>query len=192
MNFGLPRVLAVVSLAGMLALPALALDSDREQPIILDADDFEIDLASGTRTYRGSVVFRRGSIHLECDELVTYHNENGDMDKGVCSGTPGEFRQRPEGRDSDMLGRALSITFDQINGVVILDGRAEVDLGGDRIQGRLIKYDIETRKATVTSVAETGSETGDAENDRPRLIIPPKENTPNKNHERQKHDSLNQ
>ena len=192
MNFGLPRVLAVVSLAGMLALPALALDSDREQPIILDADDFEIDLASGTRTYRGSVVFRRGSIHLECDELVTYHNENGDMDKGVCSGTPGEFRQRPEGRDSDMLGRALSITFDQINGVVILDGRAEVDLGGDRIQGRLIKYDIETRKATVTSVAETGSETGDAENDRPRLIIPPKENTPNKNHDSQKHDSLNQ
>ena len=192
MNFGLPRVLAVVSLAGMLALPALALDSDREQPIILDADDFEIDLASGTRTYRGSVVFRRGSIHLECDELVTYHNENGDMDKGVCSGTPGEFRQRPEGRDSDMLGRALSITFDQINGVVILDGRAEVDLGGDRIQGRLIKYDIETRKATVTSVAETGSETGDAENDRPRLIIPPKENTPNKNHDSQKHDGLNQ
>ena len=192
MNFGLPRVLAVVSLAGMLALPALALGSDRDQPIILDADDFEIDLASGTRIYRGSVVFRRGSIHLECDELVTYHNENGDLDKGVCSGTPGEFRQRPEGRDSDMLGRALSITFDQINGVVILDGRAEVDLGGDRIQGRLIKYDIETRKATVTSVAETGSETGDAENDRPRLIIPPKENTPNKNHDSQNHDGLNQ
>ena len=65
-------------------LPAShALDSDSEQPATLDADDMEMDFATGLRVYRGNVVFRQGSIHLTCEELTTYFNDSDELDKAV-------------------------------------------------------------------------------------------------------------
>ena len=115
-GFGWSHALAVAALAGVPNLPALALDSDKNQPATLEADDFELDLATGVRTYRGGVVFRQGSIHLDCDKLVTYYGEDEKLEKGVCTGNPGRFKQRPEGRD-DVHGRARSITLDRVRGV---------------------------------------------------------------------------
>ena len=172
-GFGWSHALAVAALAGVPNLPALALDSDKNQPATLEADDFELDLATGVRTYRGGVVFRQGSIHLDCDKLVTYYGEDEKLEKGVCTGNPGRFKQRPEGRD-DVHGRARSITLDRVRGVVILENRAAVEQGGNRILGRLITYDLATRKAKVAS-GEAAAANGSANEtaDRPRLIIQP-------------------
>ena len=176
MNFGLSHLLTVVALAGTPALSALA--ADKEQPATLEADDFELDLETGVRTYRGGVVFRHGSIQLACDELVTYYNADDKLDKGVCTGNPGKFRQRPEGRNSDVFGRARTITLDRVKAVVVFETRADIEHGENRIHGRLITYDLQTKKAKVagrgaageivTAVASAG--------DRPRLIIQPRNN----------------
>ena len=61
------------------AAVAWSLDSDRDQPATLEANDFELDLKTGVRTYRGDVVYRQGSIRLDCDELVTYFNDDGEL-----------------------------------------------------------------------------------------------------------------
>lgn len=181
-HFGLSHALAVVALAGAPGLSTLALDLDNDQPATLEADDFVLDLETGVRTYRGNVVFRQGSLHLECDELVTDYNDDDKLDKGVCTGKPGKFRQRPQGGDADVFGRARSITLDRIEGVVIFDNHADIEQGGYRIHGRLITYDLATKKAKVTghdrnkAVAETSA----AEHaDRPRLIIQPQKNQQN-------------
>lgn len=198
MNFGTAHALTVIALAGTPTLPVMALDSDKNQPATLEADDFELDLETGVRTYRGGVVFRQGSIHLDCDELVTYYNEDDKLDKGVCTGNPGKFRQRPEGRDSDALGRARSITLDRVKGVVVLENRADIEQGGKQIHGQLITYDLQTKKvkvagrraaADLASAAPTGTgggqpagetETNDvAAGRRPGLIIQPRNNRQN-------------
>ena len=171
MGWRLPSLLAAVVLGLWLPAGALALDSDKDQPATLQADDFELDLDTGVRTYRGNVVFRQGSLHLDCDALVTHYDEDGEFDKGVCTGSPGRFKQRPEGRDADVSGRALSITLDKVADTVMLEGAAEVEQAGDRIQGGRITYDLETRKAKVTGGATSSA--ADDSGARPRLIIRP-------------------
>ena len=179
------------------SLPMLgyALDSDRFQPATLDADDFELDFKTGVRTYRGNVVYRQGSIKINCDELTTYFNDDGELDKGICKGRPGKFRQRPEGADEDVVGEARTITMDQINELIILQSRADVVQGGNRITGKLITYDMKTEKVRVNSGSQgasqeasstestaAGSESStasedtqaDTSNARPSLIIQPR------------------
>lgn len=163
---------------------AYALDSDREQPATLNADDFEIDLSTGVRIYRGNVVFRQGSILLECDELITHLNDDGGLDKGVCIGSPGRFRQRPEGANEDVVGTARKITMDEISEEVVLKSRAKVSQGGTKISGSLITYDLVTEKVKVKGGTQTASSAkkGDSsteqpvesDNARPSLIIQPR------------------
>ncbi len=173
MNFGGRNMLVVIGLAVIMLtavagfLPSFALDSDKNQPAVLEADDFELDLASGVRTYRGNVVFRQGSTHLQCDELVTHYNDEH-LDKGVCTGKPGQFKQRPEGKDSDVLGRARSITLDRVKGIVIFENRADIKQAGIRMAGKLITYDMVSKKIRVSGGI---NETGATNDTRPRLTI---------------------
>jgi len=162
------------ALAGIV-WPAGALDLDKRQPATLEADDFEFDLGAGVRIYRGNVVFRQGSMHLDCDALVTHYDEDNQLEKGVCTGRPGRFKQRPEGQSADVHGHALSITLDNLKSLVILDGEAEVEQAGDRIQGRRITYDLQNKKARVTGGAgTTAGQGGDQAGQRPRLIFQPR------------------
>jgi len=169
-----------------------ALDSDRDQSATLDADDFEIDLKTGVRAYRGNVVFRQGSIRLNCDELVTYLNDDGALDKAVCSGTPGRFKQRPEGSEDDVIGTARTIIMDEIGQEVILKGQVKVVQGGNELSGGLVRYDSVTEKIKVkgrdsasatanksaadSSPQKSGSatEATETESGRPSLVIQPR------------------
>ena len=174
-------------------LPAShALDSDSEQPATLDADDMEMDFATGLRVYRGNVVFRQGSIHLTCEELTTYFNESDELDKAVCVGSPGRFKQRPEGAEHDVVGTAMTITMDQVEDLVTLKSQAKVVQGGTTISGRIITYNLVTEKASVkgggsqasatsSSSQASGEESGSGEtaastegSARPSLVIQPR------------------
>ena len=133
----------------MLSQAAHALDSDKQQPATLDADDFEMDFKTGVRTYRGNVIFRQGSIRLTCDELTTYLNSDNELDKAVCIGSPGTFKQRPEGQEEDVNGQAMEITMDEIEQLVTLKSRAKVVQGGTTLSGRTITYDMALEKVRV-------------------------------------------
>lgn len=152
-----------------LARPAAALDSDKAQPVTLEADDFEFDLESGARIYRGQVEYRQGSIRIDCDELVTRHDDAGELQTGVCTGRPGRFRQTLDG-DGDggtvVRGHALRITYDLAAGRVVLDGDAQVEHRGDRLRGARIVYDLAANKARVTGADGAGA--------RPRIEVQPR------------------
>lgn len=136
-------------LAAMLVAPAHALDSDASQPAQLQADEFELDLDAGTRIYRGAVTFQQGSMRLNCDELITRYDDADDLQHAECRGAPGQFRQRPQDGDSDLVGRAASITVDAVAGSIILQGEAQVELGAQRIRGAVIRYDLNGKKIRV-------------------------------------------
>ncbi len=138
----------VAALAGY-SMQVFALDSDSEQPATLEANDFELDLKTGVRTYRGDVLYRQGSIRLECDELVTYFNDEGELDKAFCTGDPGRFKQRPEDSEEDMIGKAREITLDQIKELVTLKSNAQVEQGNQQMSGRLLTYNLATEKVIV-------------------------------------------
>ena len=160
------RILMTILMSGLVQI-ATALDSDSEQPATLDADDMEMDFATGVRTYRGSVVFTQGSIRMTCDELVTYLNDGGSLDKAICTGNPARFKQRPEGQKNDVKGTALEITMDQIAELVTLNRSATVEQGTSTITGTVITYNLATEKANVkgggsqsTQSSSTATESG--------------------------------
>ncbi len=178
-----------------LSFSATALDSDQEQPATLDADEFDIDLQTGVRTYRGNVVYRQGSIKLTADEIVAYLND-GALERAIARGNPARFSQRPEGKDTDTVGTALRIELDDVKGFVVLQNKAKVIQDNNQITGKKITYDLNTEKVKVTSGprkkpeedkatqtvggTESGDETGETkpaveeESSRPRLVIPPR------------------
>ncbi len=148
---GVTKLLVVGSAVALIISPlqVSALDSDSEQPATLEANDFELDLKTGVRTYRGDVLYRQGSIRLECDELVTYFNDEGELDKAFCTGDPGRFKQRPEDSEEDMIGIAREITLDQIKEMVTLKSNAQVEQGNQQMSGRLLTYNLATEKVIV-------------------------------------------
>ncbi len=204
MHFRRSGALVAAALAGALAVsaPSRALDSDANQQATLAADEVELDLKTGVRTYRGNVRFRHGGIHLACDALVTRHGRDGELASGVCTGQPGKFNQRREGRDANARGNARRITLDKGAGLLLLEGGAEVVLAdGDRIRGERITYDLKTKKVKIAGgavanarlqppPADAGETRGEpaesadagaakpdsAEPARPRLIIQPRKN----------------
>ena len=196
-------LLALMFLAGaaLNIQPGHALDSDSEQPATLDADDMEMDFSTGLRIYRGNVVFRQGSIKMTCEELTTYFSDEGELDKAICVGNPGSFKQRPEGQDKDMVGTARSITMNRVDDLVILKSRAKVVQGNSTITGSLITYNMITEKASIkgggsqssgSESQSTGSESADGatgsedaateveedSNARPSLVIQPRKIKP--------------
>lgn len=145
MQFVIQRLSVMVVCAYLFGVQtAFALDSDQEQPAILEADNFELDLKTGVRIYRGNVVYRQGSIRFNCDELVTYFNDDDELDKAICNGDPGKFKQRPEGSEDDMLGHAREITIDQVEELVVMKSSAYVRQGSNELSGQIITYDMAT------------------------------------------------
>ncbi|MFT5260774.1 MAG: lipopolysaccharide export system protein LptA [Gammaproteobacteria bacterium] len=194
-------ILATLSLGLCLfafSFPSYALDSDRDQPATLDADEFDIDLQTGVRTYRGNVIYQQGSIKLMADEIVAYLKD-GALERAIARGNPASFSQRPEGQDTDTIGTALRIELDDVKGFVVLQNKAKITQDNNQITGKKIIYDMDTEKVKVTSgprkkpeadkaTQTVGSEStkGDSieadpqaeeEVSRPRLVIPPRKKT---------------
>jgi len=132
-----------LALSLWLALPlgAAALESDRQQPIQVQADSVELDNRTGVSTYRGNVVLEQGTLHLEADLLKVYRG-NDELDRIEAEGRPVRLRQRPEGAAADVEGEALRLEYRAAADRLLLEGSASVRQGGDLFSGERIEYDI--------------------------------------------------
>ena len=61
----------------MLVFPLASSGSDdRDQPVVIQADEVDMDLKSGQRLYRGNVSVTHGSIRILADQIeMTFSNE---------------------------------------------------------------------------------------------------------------------
>lgn len=130
-------------------LPALALSSDKQQPIHIEADSVVIDDAQGTAVYRGNVRYTQGSTHLEGEKVTVYSADSQKVNKVVADGNPATFRQRPDDQEQDMRGQAGHIEYFAAEERVILVNDAHIWQGKNEFAGSRIEYDIakETVKA---------------------------------------------
>lgn len=155
--------------AGLLciAASALALKTDRNQPINIQADhgDFTNDSKAntGTGVYTGHVLITQGSIRITADKAVM-HLLNGQIQTADITGAPATFQQQP---DSGALvhGTAAEITYNQNTDEVDLLGNAFLQQGGRVFTADVIHYNTSTEH-----VIATGGENGG----RVHITIPPK------------------
>lgn len=162
--------------------PGLALSTDREQPIEIEADSVEADNLKGFAIYKGDVVIVQGTLKITGDHVTIHYDENGEFTKMVTLGSPANFHQLPDGKpdtpESRQRARASRMEYYKATDTIVLLGKAVYGQDGDQLAADRIEYDTRNSRMkarTMTAAAKKG-EPGKpkAKPGRVRITIQPK------------------
>lgn len=145
------RLLLLLSSA--LAVPALALPEDRDQPIEIRAEQVEFDDESGIAVYEGAVQLDQGTLRVLAHRL-TIHTRDQSVTRivaeGIPNGEPARYRQIPEVDAAPIEAHARTITYLAAEQRVELEGSAHLRQQDDTFAGDRIAYDIRDRRIAAS------------------------------------------
>ncbi|HEY8157975.1 MAG TPA: lipopolysaccharide transport periplasmic protein LptA [Methylobacter sp.] len=130
-------------LLALYSVGVCALESDADQPIIIDSNTATYDDVKAISTYTGNVISIQGSIRVNSDKLVVYFI-NGEADKLVFTGTPAKFKQTPNEGAQDITGEALTGEYYPKKNLLILIDKATVWRESGAYSSDFIEYDLRT------------------------------------------------
>jgi lipopolysaccharide export system protein LptA len=139
------RSAALALLAGLLttlhAAPAAALESDRQQPLEVNADSTGGTLGDGVTVLSGNVDIRQGTLHIRAD-VAEVEKFEGKVRQIVLRGTPAFLEQEIE-EQGLVQAEAGVITYFVGSGQVTLEGSADVRHPQYEISGESLTYDLD-------------------------------------------------
>ena len=153
------------------AAPAYALESDRQQPIQIEADQGSLDQAKQITTFSGNVIIKQGSINIRAGSVQVSRNDKGDQFMSA-TGSPVQFSQTLDGNKGTVNGRANRVEYASATGEVKLTGNAKVQRGGDMAEGAVITYNTRTEIYNVHGSKAVGGKGGK----RVTVVIQPSSN----------------
>lgn len=147
-------------LFALLLIPcgAQALPGDEQKPIEIEADRAELDDATGTATYSGSVRLDQGSLKVRAARLIIETDAQqvqritaeGDREKDLLA----RYEQTPEPGAEPVRAQAQTIIYYTDAGRIELLGAAQLEQAEDRFEGDVISYDLTTRKVAASAGAD--------------------------------------
>lgn len=138
-----PSLKRALLLAALLGGPAQALESDRRQPVQLDADTAELNNATGVGVYTGNVVLVQGTMRITADRMTVHTTPSGQVTRVIAVGEPATFRQLPEGETEYVDARAPRMEYRLEDPATIdLIGGARLTQGKNEFSGQTIHYDL--------------------------------------------------
>ena len=147
--------LALVLATGLLAPPpAVALKSDRQQPLDVNADASDGTLGDGTSTLRGNVVIRQGTLLIKA-ETASVTKVDGRVRKVELSGAPVHLQQEIE-EQGLVVAEASNVEYEVASGIVILTGNADVEHPQYRVSGEMLRYDMNAQHFQGSGGDENG------------------------------------
>lgn len=151
-------VLALLVLGWGLA--AWAERADRDQPLRFTADHLRYDDTRKVNVLTGRVELTKGSLLLRADRVEVRQSPEGHHSAtATASAESAYFRQKREGLDEYIEGRAQRIDYDSRTDTLRLSGQAVIrrlrgpDLA-DEISGQTIIYDNAAETFSVQGGAE--------------------------------------
>jgi lipopolysaccharide export system protein LptA len=150
---------------------ALALPTDREQPIRIQADSAELDDKKGVAVYRGAVVITQGTMKVTGDTVTITQNAQGDVEVFTSVGKPAYYEQKPSADKQIVQAYGLTIQYFMSNERVVLIDQAKVVQEGNTFEGEKIVYD--TKRQIVNAGRATGTNVS-APRPRIDMVIQPK------------------
>ena len=144
-------------LAATVSSPALALDTDRDQPIEVTADRFNGDEVKQTAVYSGNVVVTQGSMRLTGGRLELSVTPKG-YRHVVITGKPAHFKQQRDQKKAHIEewvhADANHIVYDEESDTVTLTGNASLNrtengISKDMTSGECIVYDMRNARSNV-------------------------------------------
>jgi lipopolysaccharide export system protein LptA len=147
--------------------PARAEKADRQQPLNIEADHSStVDMARRVVVFNGRVVLTQGTLRILADRVELA--EVGDNHRtAVARGRPeqpAQFREKRDGVDEFVEGRADLIEYDSRESLIRLSGKAVVRrLRGtqlaDEVQGETIVWNGSRETFSVAPAERTGADT---------------------------------
>jgi lipopolysaccharide export system protein LptA len=127
-----------------LALPAWALQTDRQQPLNVNAQHFTAVKDPGVSRFSGNVTLTQGSLKGDAAQATAYTNADNKITRVVLEGTPAHLSQRQDD-GSTMQAQAQRIDYTPDTDTVILTGAAQVvQPGHGEFQGERLVYNTQT------------------------------------------------
>ncbi len=172
----------VVVAAASLALPATAERADRSKPMVIEADKpGTVDLQRQVVVFNGNVLIQQGTMTIRAERVEIRDLPDG-FRVATATGSPGQpasFRQKREGVDETLEGRADRIELDSRTETLRFIGNGSVRrlrgaVVADEITGALITWD---RNAEVFNVQGSSAAGGTAAQPggRVRAVLAPRE-----------------
>ena len=120
--------------------PLLALESDRQQPLEVYAQNTDGTLGDGITTLRGDVDIRQGTLHITADE-AEINKLDGRVNSVTFRGQPAFLEQEIE-EQGLVQATANVIDYQVASGLVTLTGKADVKHPQYLINGEVLTYDL--------------------------------------------------
>ncbi|MFN3416567.1 MAG: lipopolysaccharide transport periplasmic protein LptA [Caldimonas sp.] len=154
-----------LAVAWMLSAAVWAERADRDQPLRFTADSLRYDDVRRVNVLTGQVEVTKGTLVLRADRVEVRQSPEGHH-SATATGTVGQpayFRQKRDGVDEHLEGRASRIDYDGRTDTLRLSGQAVIRrLRGsdvaDEITGQTITYDNVTETFSVQGGAEGGGD----------------------------------
>ena len=139
------------------AARALALEGDQEQPILVEADSFELDDTKHISVYIGNVQIDQGSMRILADHVTVQHREDRRPRFVTALGNPVRYRQDVEGEKGEVNAHAQRMEYDADKDELTLIDQAELTQAADRFASDRIVYDrAQARVKAGASAQGTG------------------------------------
>lgn len=162
-----------VILFALFSQASLALETDRQQPINIEADRAEFDRKEGTAVYLGNVVLQQGSLIIYADKIALMRDQE-ELQEAIAYGSPARFQQQINAQGGQTKARSLTMKFDTMNQQVTLLEEAFLQQDENEFTGDKIIYDTETEKVSANGLPKTNKQAGQKRTGRIKLIIQPR------------------
>ena len=151
----------------------LAEQADRDMPIEIESDSMILDDNRSISIYKGDVILTQGTMIIKGDELTVKEDKQG-FQHSTSKGSPTSFKQKRDGMDSYIEGKASRIEYDGHMDKVHLYDKASVKRGNDTVYGDYIIYDANAEIAQAMSGSTKDNSGNNSKKTRTRIIISPK------------------
>ncbi len=155
---------------------ALALSTDRDQPINIEADRAEADNAKRVTTYYGDVIITQGTLRITGETVTIQYDQEDHLTKLVSEGAPARFRQLPDGKadapKNYQVAQASRMEYYAQDDLIVLLGDAIYGEGGDEVAADRIVYD--SVKSQMKAESRAAAEGESKKSSRVKIKIEPK------------------
>ena len=146
----------------VVALPAAALEADRQQPMQINSDRFESGMDTNTTVLTGNVRITQGSLVVNAARAdVT--QDKGEVARALLTGKPATLKQAMEG-GGELNAQAGTIDYKLTEETVELSGDVVLERPQGTLRSQRVVYSVKTGRLAAGEGVTGGVQ----------LVIPPK------------------
>ncbi|SDH31158.1 lipopolysaccharide export system protein LptA [Vibrio xiamenensis] len=140
----------------MVSSSAMALSTDKDQPVYIDSDSQQLDMQSNKVTFSGDVKLKQGSININADKIIVTRNPKDGAIKNIEGfGNLATFSQLTDDGKT-LYGEAKELYYSMADDQLTMVKQAKLSQDDSVIKGPKIRYKISSQ----TLIAD-GKQSGD-------------------------------